>query len=598
MEKRRTIAHMQTDRMSSKQSTNSYYAKKDDAWIPITNGEALKASTEMGMGLWSLGVRHKDRIAVMSNSRAEWDLMDNGSLNIGATVVSIYPTSTQDATMYILEHSGAKTAVLESVEHWNLISARLSELPNLEHIVMIDAAGMPSGDWIDLNKLRELGRDYLQENPSTPDEARDQVQPGDLASLMYTSGTTGNPKGVALTHEMLFNVVETLDSMVELNEGDTAVIYLPMSHILQRVNVYLGRFSGLVGYFAPSILDFVETCQAANPMTLSGVPRVFEKIHARVMAGVEQAPPTRQKIFNRALDVGRKRVRLEQANQSVPFGIKLQSRLFERLVYSKLRAGIFGENIEFLTTGAAPISTELLEFYFAIGLPLYEGYGLTETCSPITLNVPEAHKIGTVGKALAGSEVKIAEDGEVLLKGPSVFETYYNNPEATSDSFNEDGWFMTGDIGELDSDGFLKITDRKKFLIITAAGKNIAPAPIEQKLLQHPLIGQVVVHGDKRKFLSALLTLDPEALTVWAEQNGKSGKSPAELAADPDIQVSVNEFVESVNSQVARYETIKKFVILPEEFSIENGYMTPSMKLKRKAIENGYAATIDKMYAG
>ncbi len=597
METRRTIAHMQSQRMSSKPLSNSYFFKQDDQWIPMTNGEALKASTEMGMGLHSLGVRHGDRIAVMSNSRPEWDLMDNGALNIGATVVSIYPTSTQDATLYILEHSGAKTAVLESVEHWNLIADKLSDLPNLEHIVMIDSEGMPSGDWIDLNKLRDLGKSYLDENPNVPDEARDKVQPDDLASLMYTSGTTGNPKGVALTHEMLLNVVETLDSLVDLEDGSTAVIYLPMSHILQRVNVYLGRFSGLVGYFAPSILDFVETCQVANPTSLSGVPRVFEKIHARIMAGVEQAPPARQRIFHRAIDVGRRRVQLEQAGKAVPFGLKLQSKLFDRLVYSKLRAGIFGENIEFLTVGAAPISTELLEFYYAIGLPVYEGYGLTETCSPITLNVPEAHKIGTVGKALPGSEVKIAEDGEVLLKGPSVFEMYYNNPDATSDSFSEDGWFKTGDIGELDSEGYLKITDRKKFLIITAAGKNIAPAPIEQKLLQHPLIGQAVVHGDKRKFLSALLTLDPEAVAVWAEQNDKTGKSMAELANDPDIQSAVNAFVDGVNSKLARYETIKKFVILSEEFSIENGYMTPSMKLKRKVIETGHAEQIEGMYA-
>ncbi|MGB1252201.1 MAG: AMP-dependent synthetase/ligase, partial [Candidatus Promineifilaceae bacterium] len=254
--------------------------------------------------------------------------------------------------------------------------------------------------------------------------------------------------------------------------------------------------------------------------------------------------------------------------------------------------------IEYLTCGAAPISTELLEFYYAIGLPVYEGYGLTETSSPITLNLPDKHRIGTVGPALPGSQMKIAEDGEVLLKGPSVFQEYYNNPEATAASFTDDGWFMSGDIGEIDADGFLRITDRKKYLIITAAGKNIAPAPIEQNLLQHPLIGQVVVHGDQRKFLSALLTLDPEALAVWAEQNGKTSMSPAQLAADAKIRTEVEAFVASVNSKVARYETIKKFEILPEEFSVANGYLTPSMKIKRKTIEVDFASTLDAMYAG
>ena len=595
---RRTIAHMQHQRMSSKPNKDNLYYKKGETWTPISNNETLQGATEIAMGLWSLGIRHGDRVSVMSASRPEWALMDSAVLSIGGTVVSIYPTSTQDAVQYILDHSGSKVAILENASHWNLIEPELGNIANLQHVIMIDATDMPAGDWIDLDKIRLLGRDLLKEQPNLPNEARDAVQPTDLASLMYTSGTTGRPKGVALNHDMIYTVVEILDSLVTFEDGDTGVIYLPMSHILQRINVYLGNYSGLVGYFAPSILDFVETCQAAHPRALSGVPRVFEKIHARIMAGVEQAPPTRQKIFHRAIEIGRKRVQLEEAGKSVPLGIRLQSALFERLVYSKLRAGIFGNNIEYLTCGAAPISTELLEFYYAIGLPIYEGYGLTETSSPITLNLPDKHRIGTVGPALPGSQVKIAEDGEVLLKGPSVFQEYYNNPEATSDSFTEDGWFMSGDIGELDSEGFLRITDRKKYLIITAAGKNIAPAPLEQQLLQHPLIGQVVVHGDQRKYLSALLTLDPEALAVWAEQNGKAGKSSAELASDAAIQSEVNAFVESVNSKVARYETIKKFTILPEEFSIDNGYLTPSMKIKRKAIEADFVDTLDSMYAG
>lgn len=595
---RRTIAHMQYQRMSSKPTVNSFFYKENDNWTPITNAEALQGSTEISMGLWSLGVRHGDRISVMANSRYEWDLTDNAALSIGATVVSIYPTSTQDATTYILGHSGSKVAVLENVGHWNLVASELGNIPDLQHIIMIDSVDMPAGDWIDLEKLRSLGRELLKTDPGLPDKTRDTVQPTDLASLMYTSGTTGRPKGVALNHEMIYTVVEVLNSLVTLQDGDTGVIYLPMSHILQRINVYLGRYSGLVAYFAPSILDFVATCQEANPRSLSGVPRVFEKIHARIMASVEQAPPTRQRIFHRALDVGRRRVRLEEAGKSVPISLKLQSALFERLVYSKLRAGIFGTNIEYLTCGAAPISTELLEFYYAIGLPVYEGYGLTETSSPITLNLPDKHRIGTVGPALPGSQMKIAEDGEVLLKGPSVFQEYYNNPEATAASFTDDGWFMSGDIGEIDADGFLRITDRKKYLIITAAGKNIAPAPIEQNLLQHPLIGQVVVHGDQRKFLSALLTLDPEALAVWAEQNGKTSMSPAQLAADAKIRTEVEAFVASVNSKVARYETIKKFEILPEEFSVANGYLTPSMKIKRKTIEVDFASTLDAMYAG
>ena len=304
---RRTIAHMQHQRMSSKPTVNGYFYKKENIWTPVTNGEALQAATEIGMGLWSLGIRYGDRVAVMSNSRPEWDLIDNGALNIGTAVVSIYPTSTQDAVTYILNHSGSRVVFLENVDHWHMVASELGSLDDLQHVVVIDSTDMPPGDWIDLDKLREMGTAQLKAEPDLPDTVRNRVQPNDLASLMYTSGTTGRPKGVALTHEMLYSVVEILASFNILQAGDTGVIYLPMSHILQRVNVYAGRFIGLIAYFAPSILDFVETCHAANPSSMSGVPRVFEKIHARIIAGMEQAPPARQKIFNRAINIGRRR---------------------------------------------------------------------------------------------------------------------------------------------------------------------------------------------------------------------------------------------------------------------------------------------------
>lgn len=593
----KTIAHMQYQRMAHNPSDNSYFFKQGEEWVPVKHQDALQSGTEIGMGLWALGVRHHDRIAVMSATRPEWASIDNGALNMGAAVVSIYPTSTPDTTRHILQNSGAKVVFLETVEHWQILEQIRADLPELQQIVLIDPDNVPAGDWLGLEKVQEMGRELIQEQPDLPNTARRQVQPEDLASLMYTSGTTGLPKGVALTHEMLYSVVETVSKLAPLKEGDTSVIYLPMSHILQRVNVYVGRHIGLIGYFAPSIYDFVETCQAANPVNLPGVPRMLEKIHSRIMAGLEQASPFRKNLFLIAIQAGRERVRLEHADQPVPLGLKLKTTLFEKLVYSKIRGRLFGENIEFLTSGAAPISEELLEFYYAIGLPVYEGYGLTETSSPITLNLPDRFKLGTVGPALPGCEVKIGEDGEVLLKGPSVFKLYYNNPEATAEAFTEDGWFKSGDIGELDEDGFLSITDRKKYLIITAAGKNIAPAPIEQKLIQHPLIGQIVVHGDQRKYLSALFTLDPESLEVWANQNDKAHLSPADLAADPILHQSINEHVDVVNGSLARYETIKKFTILPEEFTIDNGYLTSSMKLKRKVVEKDFSGVLDGMYA-
>lgn len=593
---KRTIAHVQSEQMAAAPERASYFWFQDGAWVSMTNGEALEQTNELGMGLRSLGLQHGDRVAVMSDSRYEWDLADGGALGIGAVVVSIYPTSTQEQTSYILQHSGSRVLFLENASLWPVVAPQLAQLPELEHVVIMDAEGMPTGDWLSLAQLRERGRELLTEQPDLPNELREAVQPTDLAALVYTSGTTGVPKGVALKHDMLFNVIEVLDNAVAFEAGETGIVYLPMSHILQRVNLYFARYAGIIPYFAPAITEFVATCHAANPRSFSGVPRVFEKIHAGIMARVEQGPPESQGMFRKAMEVGRKRTQLLEAGLPVPPVLQQHYEQFDQHIFKKLRTSIFGTNIEFLTSGAAPISTELLEFYYAIGLPIYEGYGLTETSSPITLNLPDNHRISSVGQVLPGSSVKIAEDGEILLKGPSVFESYYKNPEATAAAFTEDGWFKSGDIGELDEDGFLRITDRKKFLIITSAGKNIPPAPIEQKLLQHPLIGQVVVHGDKRKYLTALFTLDPETLAVWAQQHGKAGATTAELAQDPSLLAEIDSFVQSVNAQLARYETIKQFRILPEEFSIANGLLTPTMKVKRGVIEKAFVGVLDEMY--
>jgi long-chain acyl-CoA synthetase len=565
-------------------------------FLPLTNRAAQQIATEIGLGLWQLGLRQGDRVAIMSDTRYEWDLVDSGALALGFVVVAIYPTTTADHTTYILQHSEAKTAVLENADHWQKVAPHLSEMPNLAHIVLINPAGAPPGDWISLDQLRDMGRKLLLEQPNLADEAREAVQPDDLAGLVYTSGTTGLPKGVALTHNNLFSVAEALTNMVPMGNGDTSVIYLPMAHILQRVNIYYGRMAGIVGYYAPAVTELIATCQAAQPRSIAGVPRVFEKIHTGIMAKVAQSPPKRQIMFHRAIAVGKQRARLLLAERPLPLTLRLQYNLYERLIFRKLRGAIFGERIEFMASGAAPISTELLEFFYAIGLPIYEGYGLTETSSPITLNGIGRHKIGTVGPPLADAEVKIAADGEILLRGPGVFTSYYKDPEASAAAFTEDGWFKSGDIGELDADGYLRITDRKKNLLITAAGKNIAPAPIENQLLQHPLIGQVVVHGDRRKYLVALFTLDEEMAPIWAAQNGKADKEIPDLADDPDVLQAIEGFVNEVNAGLAQYETIKYFRICPEPFSVENGALTPTLKLKRRVVEERFGALLDEMY--
>ena len=519
---------------------------------------------------------------------------------VGATVVSIYPTTTQKYMTYILKNSESKAIILENASHWELLHPMLNDLPHLQHIIMIDTEGMPSGDWISLQKLHDMGKAYLKAHPDLPKQTRDTVQPEDIASIMYTSGTTGEPKGVILRHEMLFSVVQTVSKMQlensVLQEGDTGVIYLPMSHIMQRVSTYIGIYLNITGYFAPSIYDLVPTCQAANPSSISVVPRLLEKIYGRIMAGVEQAPPRRKQIATKAFATAREWAQLNFAGQPIPLGLRLRHWLYDKLVYRKLRHGIFGTKLQVMYSGSAPLNHDLMEFFFGIGLPVYEGYGLTETCSPITLNHAAANRMGSVGPVIATCQMKIAEDGEILLKGPSVFSGYYNNPEATAAAFTEDGWFKSGDIGTIDKDGFLTITDRKKNLIITAGGKNIPPAPIEQQLIEHPLIGQVFVHGDKRKYLVALFTPDSEVLQTWAEKNGKADLSIAELTKDADLQRELHAHVDAVNANLAKFETVKYFAYLPEEFTVENGVLTPSMKIKRRVVEAKYADRLDEMY--
>ncbi|MFK7805643.1 MAG: long-chain fatty acid--CoA ligase [Anaerolineae bacterium] len=593
-----TIAQMLHESMSSNPNADSYYYpdSKGD-FVKVTNGEALTLTEKAGAGLHALGLKKGDRIAIMANTRYEWQVVDNGAMQMGHVVVAIYPTTKEEHTIYILEHSGSSVAILEDKSHWEMIEPYLNKLTDLQHIVMLNSDGMAPGDWISYDQLLENGAKTLADNPSLLKEGRNSVTPDDLAGLVYTSGTTGLPKGVALSHSNLHSVANTLDDIVPLGRGDKGVVYLPMSHILQRVNTYYGSKAGIVGYFAPAITELVATCQAAQPSSVSGVPRVYEKVHSRIMAGVSAASESRQKTFNNAISAGIERARLELAGKPVPLGLKVKTFFFERLVFKKLRGAIFGENARMMTSGAAPISVELLEFFHAIGLPIYEGYGLTETSSPITLNLPGNTKLGTVGPPLPGSQIKIADDGEILLKGPGVFKEYYKNEEATKEAFTDDGWFKSGDIGEIDADGYLKITDRKKFIIITAAGKNIAPAPIEQKLNQHPLIGQVVVHGDKKKYLTALLALDSEGLAAWAEANGKANLAPEAIAEDPQLQDEIKNFVAKVNGELARFETIKYHTVIPEEFSVENGLLTPSMKIKRKTVEETYSGAIDSMYS-
>lgn len=597
---RETIAHLSLYRRELSGDSVVYYYPENGEYVPLSSVEAHQLSAEVAMGLWDLGARKGARVAVVSNTRQEWSTLDQAILSFGGVVVGIYPTSTPDQVAYILQHSQTSIAVLEDEAQLEKIAPFLPTLTALEQIVLIDSpAGDPSSstDWISFDELRQRGQALLEESPHLPDECLEAVQPDDMATLVYTSGTTGAPKGVVLTHSKLYNIAACVSDFVDISEQDVGLIYLPMAHILQRVNTYIGLHSGIIGYFAEEMTKVMETCRVAEPTTFSAVPRIYEKIHARITAGIALAPPEKQPILQDALATGYERSRLIQQKQSVPEAVEQKYQKYYELIFSKWWENIFGRRIRYCTSGAAPISLEILEFFHATGILILEGYGLTETSSPITLNHPDNFKFGTVGPPLPGSSIKIAEDGEILAKGPGVFNEYYKNPQATRAAFTEDGWFYTGDIGELDEEGFLRITDRKKNLIITAAGKNIAPANIENLIMNDPHISQVMVHGDKRKHLVALMTLDEEAITNWAQAQQKGHLSLSELSQDQEVNQLVADAVEQANQELASYETIKYFRILPEELSVSSETLTPTLKLKRRVVEKKYKHLLDEMYA-
>lgn len=591
---RQTIAHLNWWRAEQSGDKIAYYVQRQDGYEPVTHAENYMRVTNLALGLVALGAAKGDRIAIISNTRAEWSQFDSAILSFGGVVVGIYPTSTAAQIRYILDHSETRLVIAENKAQYDKV--RLAEPEFVQKIVVMDSDGLTPGNWLTLDEVATQGKFLLAQKPHLPDELRDAVQPEDMAALIYTSGTTGPPKGVVMRHNNLVLVAQTVAEFLGLHDQDVGVIYLPLAHSLQRVSNYIGTAVGVTGYYLEDMTKLVEVCKVVQPTVLSAVPRVYEKIHTAVLTNIDHAPPRRQKLARTALAVGHEVAQRRRQQQSIPFSLKLKHALYDRLVYRKLRAALFGSHTRFLSSGAAPISLELLHFFDAIGLPIYEGYGLTETTSPITVNRPGEVKFGTVGRPLPNSHVKIAADGEILLKGPGVFTEYYKDPAATRDAFTADGWFQTGDVGELDADGYLRITDRKKNIIVTAGGKNIAPANIENLLMAHPLISQVLVHGDRRNYLVALLTLDPDALLAWANDHHKGSLSYEELTQDADVVALVQGTVDKTNQSLARYEQIKYFRILPEEVSVENGLLTPTLKLKRREMETRYEEWLDGMY--
>jgi len=560
---RRTAPELWRDATRDAPAEPAYLEEQADEWRPVPWEEAAERVGDLARGLLARGVRHGDRVAVLSRTRLEWILLDWALMSIGAVVVGLYPTSSTKECEYILEHSEAVLALAEDEEQTRKLVSVRGALPALREIIPFE--------W--LEKLESDGRlaRHLQPEP---------VEEDDLATLIYTSGTTGPPKGCMLTHR---NLVTAATCVVEglQHPGDVVLLFLPLAHSYGRLAHQAASVRGATVALVADVARVPEALAAVRPTVLPAVPRVYEKVHANTLGEIERAGGLRRRIGRWALGVGARTSRARREGARVPVLLSLQERLAERLVFAKVRDRL-GGRLRVGVSGAAPLSTDVMEFFHALGVPVVEGYGLTECASSATVNEPSDLRIGTVGRPVEGAEVRLADDGEILVRSDAVFAGYYKEPEATAEALTGDGWLRTGDVGEVDAEGFLRITDRKKDLIITAGGKNIAPQNLENALKSSRFVSQAIVVGDRRPYVTALVTLDEAEIA-------SSGRDPQEL---------VQALVDDVNRDRTRVEQIKRFVILPRDFSQEEGEVTPTLKLRRNVIHEHFADEIENLYAG
>jgi long-chain acyl-CoA synthetase len=573
--------------------------KRDGAWQTLSWREYRERVAEVAMGLAGLGVGRGDFVAIMATNRPEHVLADQGAVHAGATPTSFYFTLASEQIQYVAGHCEAKVAVLEDrdmLKRWQDIR---DGLPGLQYLVVLDGAQDGDGPGVlGWDELVGRGRDALAADRAAFEELRGRVGPEDNATLLYTSGTTGPPKGVLLTHHNLLFECTALDRLTGLSPEGSSVSYLPLAHIAERVLSIYGPLTMRTHiWFCPEPTLAVEYVREARPTLFFGVPRVWEKVRAGIQAKLAAEENERKrKIAQRAVETGLEVVRRTQRGESVPLALRARHAVLERLVLAKIRQAIGLDRCSFASSAASPLAVDVAEFFAALGLPLVEVYGMTETTGVATGNRPGKVKIGTVGPPLAGVEVRLADDGEVLVRGPVNTPGYFRQPEATAELIDAEGWLHTGDVGELDGDGYLKIVDRKKELIITSSGKNLSPANIEGLLKEHPLIGQVLVFGDDRPYVVALIVLDHELAPGWAARNGLAGNDLAALAAHEQVLAEVELAVDAANQRLARIEQVKRFEILPVEWTAESEELTPTLKLRRRIIHAKYAERIDALY--
>jgi long-chain acyl-CoA synthetase len=578
-------------------SAMRYRDRDSGEWRDISWAAYGAAAREVAMGLAALGVAKGGAVAVFSPNRPEWHIADLGSMCSGAMTVPIYLNNAPPQVAYVAGHSGSRVAFVAGEEQLRKIEKVRDEAPGLEHAVIFDGGSSADGFVLSWEDMRARGRTFDAEHPGEFERRVAGVGPDDVATIVYTSGTTGMPKGAILSHR---NVVWTTDSLLQVfTEGQEGrrLSYLPLAHIAERVSShFVQAFIGSQTWFAQGIDTLLQDLQDCRPTVFFAVPRVWEKFHAGLMAKLAERDEGERQMFEGLLTLAMAAVELRQAGEEITEESVHNLQMADQMAFGPIRERLGLDQVRFAVSGAAPINPELLTFWHAIGIPVAEVYGQTEDCGPATLNPPDRIKIGTVGPALPGVEVRLAEDGEILIRGGNVFQGYFKNPEGTAAAL-QDGWLSTGDVGELDEDGYLTITDRKKDLIITAAGKNIAPQELESRLKYHPLVSQSVVIGDRRPYLVALITLDPEALARFAAERGLTGTGGPALHRHPDVQAAVAGAVAAVNAGFSSAEQIKKWTILPRDFLVEEEEITPTLKVRRRAIIQKYDDGIEALYA-
>jgi long-chain acyl-CoA synthetase len=570
-----------------------FLVKREGGYVPIPTAEFEAAVRELAAGFRELGLRPGDRAVLLSENRPEWVMTDLAVLCAGGVTVPVYTSLLPEQIKYIVNDSGAGIVVCSNRELWLKVESVRSEMPAVRHYVMIEAEE-PAGI-LTLGEVRGKGRRAAEAGPGLFETMALAVRAGDLASIIYTSGTTGMPKGVMLSHANFMSNIESICRIVPFRAADTALSFLPLSHVLERTATFLLLHVGASIAYAESIETVGENMIEVRPTTMISVPRLFEKMYARVMDIVLKSPPPRKGLFFWALSVGKRYAAKIIAHEPVPGLLKFQRGLAARVVFSKIVART-GGRVRFMVCGGAPLASDIAEFFYAMGLVILPGYGLTETSPVLTGNTLDDYRFGTVGRAIPGVELRIAADGEILARGPNVMIGYYGK-EAETREVLVDGWLQTGDIGYLDPDGYLVITDRKKDLIVTAGGKNVAPQPIESVLALNPYIANIVVVGERKKFISALVVPDFEKLEAYARSNGIPFRDRAELCRREDIVSFMLAEVNRSTPDLASYERIKKIALLDREFDIASGEVTPTLKVRRNIVEEKYKDLIDALYA-